>query len=459
MANLLRIDKIKNKWYNYIVLDKRVYMILRCPTRSEIERVQLKKLKRTILRMYTCSDSYRIKMKAVGVTPDSIASLKDICKLPFTEKDDLKYSCFSNIIVPRKKIIRFQASSGSMTFPTIIAYTKRDIQVWKKCVERIVQWGGVTSSDIVQICFNYGMFTGAIGLDYGVTSLGAAVIPSSAGNTEMQLSYIAKLGTTTLVATPTYVIRIAEVAKSKGIDLKSSSVRKILVGGELMTDEMRNRIKQNWHKDLLITTNYGLSELMGPGIAGECKFCDGMHVNEDCYYVEIVDPTTGEPLEDGEMGEVVITDLSREGMPLIRYRTHDLSAIDRSQCRCGNPFIRLKNLLGRTDDMMKIRGVKVYPSHIEKIIYSFEEVSPYYQIIVRKKNGLDSLLLNIEVKASEILFDAQIKNDLATRIRKCVKNQLGINVDVVLLSPSTLERTTGKRKIIVTNRHEMVNLL
>ena len=330
--------------------------------RNEIEALQLARLKETVARVYERVPAYRKKMEAAGIRPEDVKSLSDLARLPFVTKADLRDNYpFGLFAVPREELVRIHASSGTTGKPTVVGYTRRDLEVWTECVARIAAAGGATSADVAQICFGYGMFTGALGLHYGLEKLGAAIVPSSTGNSEKQLMYMKDFGATLLVATPSYALRLAEVAREMGIDpARDLSVKTALVGSELLTEAMREEMHKAWGRDMLVTSNYGMSELMGPGVSGECEYMDGMHINEDFFIPEIIDPETEEVLPPGEKGELVITCIMKEALPLIRYRTKDITRLIYEPCRCGRTTCRMENLSGRSDDMLKIRGVNVF---------------------------------------------------------------------------------------------------
>ena len=371
-------------------------------SRKEIESIQLERLKETVHKVYDRVLPYRAKMDAAGVKPDDIKSLKDLSKLPFVTKQDMRDNYpFGLFACDRDDLVRIHASSGTTGKPTVVGYTKSDMQVWTECVSRIACMGGATKKDIAQICFGYGMFTGALGLHYGLENIGATVIPSSTGNSEKQIMYMRDFGTTLLVATPSYALRLAEVARSMGIDPEKDLKVKIgLFGSELLTDSMRAEAHKYWGKDMLITSNYGMSELMGPGVSGECEQLCGMHINEDFFIPEIIDSETGEVKPEGEKGELVITCIKKDGLPLIRYRTKDITRLFYEPCKCGRTFVRMENLSGRSDDMLKIRGVNVFPGQIEDVILAFKELGPHYEIIVEREGYSDKLTIRVELLKS-----------------------------------------------------------
>lgn len=417
-------------------------------SREEIEKIQLERLQETVKRVYEKVEPYRKKMEEMGVTPDDIVELKDLAKLPFVTKQDMRDTYpFGLFAVPRNKLVRIHASSGTTGKPTVVGYTQNDLDTWTECVSRIACMGGATEEDVAQICFGYGMFTGALGLHYGLENIGATIIPSSTGNSEKQIMYMKDFGTTLLVATPSYALRLAEVANEIGVDPKKDLNIKIgLVGSELLTDAMREEMHKAWGKDMLVTSNYGMSELMGPGVSGECEYLCGMHINEDFFIPEIINPETGEVLPAGEKGELVITCIKKEGLPLIRYRTKDITRLIYEPCKCGRTFVRMENLSGRSDDMLKIRGVNVFPSQIEEVILSFNELGPHYEIIVTREGYTDKLEIRVELTHSTDSFSVLEK--LSNSVRNKLKIMLGLDAKVRLESPNTLQRFEGKAKRI-----------
>lgn len=413
-------------------------------SRKEIEKIQLERLQETVHRVYNNVKPYRDKMDNAGVKPEDIKTLKDLSKLPFVTKQDMRDNYpFGLFAVPQDKLVRIHASSGTTGKPTVVGYTKNDLDVWTECVARIACMGGATEKDVAQICFGYGMFTGALGLHYGLEKIGATVIPSSTGNSEKQIMYMKDFGTTLLVATPSYALRLAEVAREIGVDpAKDLKVKIGLVGSELLTDAMRAEMHKFWGEDMLVTSNYGMSELMGPGVSGECEYLDGMHINEDYFIPEIIDSATGEVLPEGEKGELVITCIKKEGIPLIRYRTKDITRLTYEPCKCGRTFCRMENLSGRSDDMLKIRGVNVFPSQIEEVILGFAELGPHYEIIVEREGFNDILTVRVELAKSTDSF-GELSN-LGNKIKYKLRTMLGLDAKVLLESPNTLKRFEGK---------------
>ncbi len=416
--------------------------------REEIEKIQLERLKETVNRVYEKVEPYRAKMDAIGIKPSDIKTLKDLAKLPFVTKQDMRDTYpFGLFAVPKNELVRIHASSGTTGKPTVVGYTANDLETWTECVARIACMGGATKDDVAQICFGYGMFTGALGLHYGLEKIGATIIPSSTGNSEKQIMYMKDFGTSLLVATPSYALRLAEVANEIGVDPKNDLKVKIgLVGSELLTDAMREEMHKAWGNDMIVTSNYGMSELMGPGVSGECLELDGMHINEDFFIPEIINPETGEVLPEGEKGELVITCIKKEGLPLIRYRTKDITRLIYEPCKCGRTFCRMENLSGRSDDMLKIRGVNVFPSQIEEVILSFNELGPHYEIIVTRDGYTDKLEIRVELAHSTDSFGELQK--ISDGVRNKLRVVLGLDAKIKLESPNTLQRFEGKAKRI-----------
>jgi len=415
-------------------------------SRQEMEALQLERLQETVRRVYEKVPYYRNKMDEAGVKPDDVKTLADLQKLPFTTKQDMRDSYpFGLFAVDKEKLVRIHASSGTTGKPTVVGYTEEDLHTWTDCVSRIACMGGASEKDVAQICFGYGMFTGALGLHYGLEHIGATIIPSSTGNSQKQIMYMQDFGTTLLVATPSYALRLAEVAQEMGVDpAKDLSVKIALVGSELLTDAMREEMHAVWGQDIKITSNYGMSELMGPGVSGECLEHCGMHINEDYFIPEIIDSVTGEVLPAGERGELVITCIKKEGLPLIRYRTKDITRLFYEPCACGRTTCRMENLTGRSDDMLKIRGVNVFPSQIEEVILSVKELGPHYEIVVTREGYSDMLTVRVELNKSTDSF-AELQRIEKTTAGK-LKGMLGLDAKVQLESPSSLQRFEGKAK-------------
>ena len=422
--------------------------------RAEIEKIQLERLEETVKRVYDKVEPYRKKMEEAGITPDDIKSLSDLSKLPFVTKQDMRDNYpFGLFAVPKDKLVRIHASSGTTGKPTVVGYTEEDMETWTECVSRIACAGGASSSDVAQICFGYGMFTGALGLHYGLEKIGAAIVPSSTGNSEKQIMYMKDFGTSLLVATPSYALRLAEVAREIGVDPKRDlGVKIALVGSEMLTDAMREEMHKWWGEDVLVTSNYGMSELMGPGVSGECEYMDGMHINEDFFIPEIINSETGEVLPEGEWGELVITCIKKEALPLIRYRTKDITRLKYEKCRCGRTTCRMENLSGRSDDMLKIRGVNVFPSQIEEVVLSVEGLGPHYEIIVERDGYADKLTVRVELAEPTDSFKTLEK--INKEVRSKLKVVLGLDAKILLESPNTLARFEGKAKRVKDLRNK-----
>ena len=415
-------------------------------SREEIRKIQLERLQETVSRVYEKVEPYRKKMDDAGIKPEDIKSLDDLKRLPFVTKQDMRDNYpFGLFAVPKTDLVRIHASSGTTGKPTVVGYTQGDLDVWTECVSRIACMGGATKDDVAQICFGYGMFTGALGLHYGLENIGATIIPSSTGNSEKQIMYMKDFGTTLLVATPSYALRLAEVARDMGLDpAKDLNVKTLLVGSELLTDAMREEMHKYWGADVKITSNYGMSELMGPGVSGECLEVCGMHINEDFFIPEIIDPVTEEVLPEGSKGELVITCIKKEGIPLIRYRTRDITRLFYDKCKCGRTFCRMENLSGRSDDMLKIRGVNVFPSQIEEVILGIEELGPHYEIVLERDGYLDKMTIKVELATITDSFATLEK--ISATLKSRLRTILGLDAKVMLESPNTLQRFEGKAK-------------
>ncbi len=422
-------------------------------SRKQIEEIQLERLKYTVNYCYTHVPFYKKKMDAAGVSPDQIKTLDDIRRIPPTTKADLRDNYpFGLFAVPMKDIVRIHASSGTTGKPTVVGYTKHDLDMWSDCMARLCAAAGATAEDIVQISFGYGMFTGALGLHYGLEKLGCAVVPNSSGNTEKALMYMRDFKTTALVATPSYALYMAETAKSLDYPMSDYHLRLGLFGSEGCTPEMRTQIENGW--GLFATDNYGMSELMGPGVSGECTERCGLHINEDYFLAEIVDPNTLEVLGEGETGEVLITTLTKEGIPLLRYRTRDISRIVYEPCKCGRTFARMDKIKGRSDDMLKIRGVNVFPSQIESVLVGMDKVSPHYQLIVRREGFADTLEIQVELSDTSLLESFGKIQELQNKIKHNIHTVLGIQCKVSIVEPNTIERFVGKAKRVVDLRNQ-----
>ncbi len=422
-----------------------------CISRDDLAQLQLERLQSTLYRVATHVPFYRRKFKELGISPEDISSLDDLRKLPFTTKQDLRdnypYGLFA---VPLREVVRIHASSGTTGQATVVGYTHNDIKNWSSLVARILTAAGVGKDDVVQIAFGYGMFTGGFGLHYGAETVGASVIPMSSGNTKRQIQIMQDFRTTALVCTPSYALLLADIMEEKGINLNALSLKFGLFGGEPWSEAMRNEIQNKLN--IIATDNYGLSEVMGPGVAGECQERKGLHLNEDHFLFEVINPDTLEPVAPGEIGELVITTLTKEAFPVIRYRTRDLTRLLPERCPCGRTLTRMQRVLGRTDDMLIIKGVNVYPSQIEEVLFEIEGVKPHYQLVVEREGRLDKVTVLVEVSES-IFFDQMKKQrQMIDLIKKRLATELGIGVEIKLVEEKSLERSEGKAKRIVDKR-------
>ncbi len=419
--------------------------------RAEMRHLQTERLRKVVERVYRQVPFYRAKFDEAGVKPDDIRHLEDIARLPFTIKNDLRdnypYGMFA---VPMKEIVRIHSSSGTTGIPTVVGYTQKDLENWSNIVGRFISAAGVTSEDIVQISFGYGLFTGGFGLHYGMERVGATVIPISSGNTERQIRIMKDFGTTAIVATPSYALHMAEVAQEMGYQPGSLKLRVGLFGSEPWSESMRQELQKAW--GVLATDNYGLSEVIGPGVSGECEYCCGMHISEDHFIPEIIDPLTGDPKGPGEEGELVLTAVTKEALPIIRYRTRDITALNYEKCQCGRTTVRMKKTLGRSDDMLIIRGVNVFPSQIESVLMTIEDVEPHYLLIVDRIDHLDRLEVQVEVP--ERIFTGSFSDleNLADTIKRKIFSLLNISVKVKLVEPKSIERSMGKAKRVIDKR-------
>lgn len=425
---------------------------IECAGRDVIEKLQLEKLKEIVKRTYENVPFYRQRLDDAGLKPEDIKCLKDIEKIPFTTKADLRdnypYSLFA---VPMKKIVRIHASSGTTGKPIVVGYTKNDLENWSECIARIITAAGGCDDDIAQVVFGYGLFTGGFGLHYGLEKAGISVVPASSGNSERQLMLMQDFGSTIIVGTPSYALYLSEIAQEMGITKGKHKLRLGLFGGEGHTPEMRMEIEKRW--GILATENYGLSEVMGPGVSGEC-FCQcGMHINEDHFYSEIIDPDTGKTLEYGEKGELVLTTLTKEGIPMLRYRTKDITYLIPETCKCGRTSMRMNKVLGRTDDMLIIKGVNVFPSQIESALVGMEHIGPHYQIIVTKKGFMDEIEVHVELVDGSLLEKFSELETLERNIRHKLRTVLQIDARVRLVEPKSIERSSGKAKRVIDMRN------
>lgn len=420
--------------------------------REEIAALQCYRLIRMVRRVYENVPFYRKKLDEMGIQPGDIRTLDDLRRLPFTYKQDLRdnypYGLFA---VPQAQLARIHASSGTTGKQTVVGYTHNDLKIWGEITARALSAAGVTAEDFVHISYGYGLFTGGLGLHEGATTLGASVIPVSTGNTKRQIQIMQDFGSNCLCCTPSYAMHIAETMQQMGVDPSSLKLRAGIFGAEPWTEAMCRRIEEMMR--IKAYDIYGMSELMGPGVAYECSAQDGMHINEDHFIVEVIDPETGEPVPDGEKGELVFTCISKEALPLIRYRTRDISAVTREKCSCGRTFLRMKKPQGRTDDMLIIRGVNVFPSQVESVLLGFDFITPNYQITVSREGALDSVSIDVEM-AEGVAFDTVREVESRARmLRSAIEQVLNIAATVRLVPPGTLARSEGKAMRVVDTRN------
>lgn len=420
--------------------------------REALEAIQLRRLQNTLQRVYATVPFYRAKFDEAGVKPSDIQSLHDLRRLPFTTKQDLRDNYpFGLFAVPLDNVVRIHASSGTTGKPTVVGYTARDIQTWAELMARSLAAAGANRGDIIHNAYGYGLFTGGLGVHYGAERLGASVIPISGGNTKRQIMIMKDFGATILTCTPSYALHLAEVGEEMGVDFREMKLKSGVFGGEPWSEEMRSEIEKKLH--LAALDIYGLSEVIGPGIAVECiEAKSGLHIFEDHFIAEVIHPETGEVLPPGEMGELVFTSITKEAFPVIRYRTRDVTSINPEPCVCGRTHVRMRRVSGRTDDMLIIRGVNVFPSQIESVLMEIEGVEPHYQLVVDREGTLDMLTVMVEV--GEQAFSDEIKKlqVLEKTIAKNIKEYLGISAKVKLVEPKTIARSDGKAERVIDNR-------
>lgn len=420
-------------------------------SRDEMRKHQSESLIKLVKTVYEKNAFYKKKFDEAGVTPDDIKSIDDIAKLPFTTKDEMRdIYPYGLLSTDMENIVEIHASSGTTGKPVVDAYTAKDIEIWSEGMARTFSMGGVTKKDIVQNAYGYGLFTGGLGAHYGIKTVGATVIPMSGGNTKRQIQMLLDFKPTAISCTPSYALYLAEALKEDGIDTKSLTLKAGFFGAEPWSESMRIDIEQKLN--IKAYDIYGLTEIIGPGVASECEMQDKLHVNEDLFYPEIIDSETGKVLKDGEKGELVFTTITKEGTPIIRYRTRDLTYLDRTQCKCGRTTVRMHRLLGRTDDMLIIRGVNVFPSQIEEVLIKLEGVEPHYQLLVERKGNLD--FLEVQVEMNDRLFSDEIKNleKFESSIEKELYSALNIHTKVKLVEPKSIPRSEGKAKRIIDKR-------
>ncbi len=422
-----------------------------CMHVDALRALQLERLRKVVRRLRNHVPYYRQKMQIVGVTPSDIRTLEDIRKLPFTTKEDLRlcypYEAFA---VPLEKVVRIHASSGTTGKSTVVGYTRKDLDAWAHVVARFLVAGGLTSKDVLHIAFSYGLFTGGFGLHYGAERVGAAVIPVSAGRSERQIQLMKDFGSTALVCTPSYAVYLGELVQTLGVKPQDLKLRVGFFGAEAWSNRIREEIQAKL--GLFATDNYGLSEIIGPGVAGECVYQNGMHISEDHFYPELIDPDTCEPADPAKSGELVLTTLTKEAIPLVRYRTRDICTLLPGTCACGRTGVRMSKICGRSDDMLIIRGANVFPSQVEEVLLDVKGTLPHYQIVVSREGALDQLEVRVEV-SEEFFFDEMKKlQEMERHIEHKLENVLGIRSAVKLIEPRTLERSEGKAKRVLDLR-------
>ena len=415
---------------------------------AQMRQLQETRLCDLVKRLYSGSEFYRNRFQEQGILPEDITKLEDLAKLPFTVKQDLRdtypYGMFA---VPASQIVRIHASSGTTGKPIVVGYTKKDIGIWSEVMARAYTSAGINKHSVVQIAYGYGLFTGGLGAHYGAETVGASVIPISVGSTNKQVALMCDFGTTAIACTPSYALYIAETMREMGIDPKSTNLKTGLFGAEPWSEKMRDEIE----KQLGISAHdiYGLSEIIGPGVACECEYKNGGHIYEDHFYPEIINPVTGEVLPIGEKGELVLTTLTKEGIPMVRYRTKDLTTLNREVCDCGRTLVRMGKILGRSDDMLIIRGINVFPSQVESVLLGLGATAPHYQLIVEREGLLDTLTVLVEVTPE--MFSDEIKQmeNLERKIKAELTSVLSISAKVKLVAPKTIERSEGKAKLVI----------
>ncbi len=421
-------------------------------SREEIRALQLTKLQRQVAMIYDKVAWYREKMDARGVKPSDIRSLDDVRRLPFTDKtalrDTFPYGLFA---IPLEEVIELHASSGTTGKPIVVGYNRHDMDIWSECIARLATMAGVKPGDRAQMAFGYGMFTGGFGLHYGLQKLGCMMIPAGSGNTERHLQMIEDYGSTVLIATPSYALHMCEVGEKAGFDWSSSSLRIGLFGGEPCTPQLKHEIETRMY--ITCTDNYGLTEVMGPGVSGECLSCrDMQHIAEDHFLAEVVDPETGEPVAEGQEGELVLTPLDKQAIPVLRYRTHDLTYLTSEKCECGRTHARMKKVRKRSDDMLIIRGTNVFPSQVEDILSGIDGVTPHYRIEVDNETGLDRMRIKVELEPEAFSDSYEEMNSFRKHIAQKLKETMLVASEVQLIEPGGIERSLGKTKHVIDRR-------
>jgi len=422
-----------------------------CMPDKERKDLQLERLRDTVRKAYKNVPYYKKRFDELKLKPSDIKSLKDISKLPFTTKTDLREGYpFGMFAVPGKDIVEIHTSSGTTGKPVVAGYTRGDIDTWGEVVARCLTMAGTTSRDIIQNGYGYGLFTGGLGVHYGAQKIGAAVVPISAGNTKRQLDIMQDFGTTIITCTPSYALYLAEALEESGVDRNAIKLKAGCFGAEVWTEKMREEIEERFH--IMALNIYGVTVIIGPGVAHECDLKNGLHIFDDHFYPEIISPETLEPLPDGERGELVFTTLTRQGMPMLRFRTRDITALRREPCKCGRTVVRMDRITGRSDDMLKIRGVLIFPSQIEKALLEVKGVEPQYQIIVTRPHHLDELEVQVEI--SKKMFSDEVRHieEFRKKIEAHIEKSIGLRVKVTLVEPKSLPRSEGKAKRVIDKR-------
>jgi phenylacetate-CoA ligase len=419
--------------------------------REALEKIQLNRLKKVLVRAYHNLPYYRKKLDEAGINVYEVNTLEDLRRLPFTTKDDLRKAYpFGAIAEPMHNIVRIHSSSGTTGVATVVGYTAWDIEIWSELMARTLAGCGATEEDVIQVAFGYGLFTGGLGVHYGAEKLKATVVPMSVGNTLRQIQILRDFGISVLCCTPSFALYLAEVARENNVDWSKSRLRLGIFGAEPWSEEMRAEIEKKL--PIKAFDIYGLSEVIGPGVAFECEERNGLHISEDHFLPEVIDPQTGKVLPEGEVGELVFTTLTKEGTPVIRYRTGDISALYYETCRCGRTMVRMRRVASRTDDMLIIRGVNVYPSQIESVILSVDGVEPYYQIVLTRENYLDKIAVHVEVSPQVFSDEVKVLEKLKKQIEEKLKAELNLSCEVKLLEPKSITRSEGKAKRVIDLR-------
>ncbi len=422
-----------------------------CMDRTALHELQLRRLQMSISWTYERVPYYRAVMDSMGVRPRDIRSLDDVRRMPLTDKTALRDTYpFGMFALPLDEVVRVHSSSGTTGKPIVVGYSRGDINTWTELTARVASAAGVNRGDLVDMAFQYGMFTGGWGMHYGIERIGATIIPAGAGGTERHLMMLSDFGTSVIVSTPSYALFLAEQGESAGIDFSALPLRLGLFGGEPCSDRMKVEIQERLH--IRATDNYGLSEVMGPGVSGECECACGLHLAEDHVLAEVIDPVTLEPLGWGEEGELVLTSLTKEAFPVVRYRTHDLTVLDPSRCECGRTMARMRKVRKRTDDMLIIRGVNVFPSQVEDVLFSFEGISPHYLIVVDRQRNLDDLEVRIEVEESVFSDIMGEMVSFQSRVADRLQSVLGLRAKITLVEPGAIARSAGKAQRVSDRR-------